>query len=102
MNAPIVVDQAPADAIGTTEAAALVHVKRQDLVKWITAGKLRAWRNVLTGKYRVSRADVLAILQPVVVGKKGAPLTATETRRRRVWDQSVLRPKRGIRTCSGD
>ena len=61
-------DQPPApDLIPTGEAARLLAVHPATVRRMIEAGQLRAIR-VGTGHRRVSRADVLAALEPLTGG----------------------------------
>lgn len=62
MTAPSV----PADLITVQGAANLLKVHPATCYRLIRTGGLRAWKR-LGGRVRVSRADVLALLVPVVV-----------------------------------
>lgn len=69
MNADIhdiAVIELPADMISTREAARLMGVTSNTVIRWIRAGDIKpAWR--LGREYRVSRSAVLRFVKPVQV-----------------------------------
>lgn len=53
----------PEDTITAKAAARLVGVHVSAVYRWVMSGRLRAWR--VGGRLRLSRADVLAVVQAV-------------------------------------
>lgn len=53
----------PEDTITAKVAARLVGVHVSAVYRWVMSGRLRAWR--VGGRLRLSRADVLAVIQAV-------------------------------------
>ena len=62
-------DPFPADAVTVHEAAALVRVSAKTISRRIWAGHLRHWRDRVSGRVRLSRADVMALWEPTAAGK---------------------------------
>src|SRR5262249_2626882 len=79
MTAPV--HSIPSDLISTTEAREIVGVTRDMLYQWIHSGKLPAWKRV--GRYFVSRAELMALYQPVPVSPPLDFPTPNESRRRK-------------------
>ena len=67
----------PRDLITPREAARLVGTHLSTVHRWLHSGRLRGWRRAGT-RYLVSRAEVLAVIQPVAVGEVETPRTAAE------------------------
>ena len=85
-------EDVPPDLIGTAEALALLpgtgasgRMALGSYYRLISGGHLRAWR--LGGRYYVSKAEVLALLEPVRVQ------TASEHHKRPTRAQSAARTK---------
>ncbi len=58
----------PADLITLKEAARLArNCHKNTILRWVLSGRLPAWRIGSGRMYYVSRADVLALFQPVEV-----------------------------------
>ncbi len=55
-------DAIPSDLIQLPEAATLLGISRQSMLRWCIQGKIRAWR--VGHRWRVSRADVVALCKP--------------------------------------
>lgn len=55
----------PDDLVSPRKACEILSVNISTLYRWILAGKLRSWRRAGT-RYRVSLADVRALLEPVM------------------------------------
>ena len=54
----------------TLQQAARMVLRREETVRgWIHTGKLPA-KKLPGGHYRISRADLLAMLQPVIAGRQ--------------------------------
>ena len=53
----------PEDTITAKAGARLVGVHVSAVYRWVMCGRLRAWR--VGGRLRLSRADVLAVIQAV-------------------------------------
>ncbi len=86
----------PDDLITVREASGLVpsprggRTNRSTLLRWINAGKLRAWKTRGTW-ILVSRAEVLELLKPVPVQPPYFPPTKTELLRQGI-DPYARRP----------
>lgn len=83
----------PDDLIGTRQVAEMLGVSIHTVRCWINAGKLPGFR--IGGRIRVSRADVVAMVQRV---ETAGPMlrTKAETEMRAAWVDATLR-KAGIR-----
>ena len=84
----------PADLIGANEAAKLVKVSGDTFRRWIETGKIAAWK--IGTRWRVSRADVEALLVPFNPADVQRPQTRAEIAIREAWVDATLR-KAGIR-----
>lgn len=60
----------PADLVTPKKAAELIAVSANTIYRWIEEGKVRAYR-VAGSRYRLSRAEVLALVEEV---EPAAPL----------------------------
>lgn len=66
----------PDDLVTTSRAATILKVSVHTVLRWILAGKVRAWR--VAGRYRVSEADARAMLRPVLAEAEPRERTASE------------------------
>jgi excisionase family DNA binding protein len=66
----------PGDLVTTSRAATILKVSVHTVLRWILAGRLRAWK--VAGRYRVSEADARAMLRPVLVAAEPRERTAGE------------------------
>lgn len=69
----------PADAMTTGQAAKMIGVATQTVYTWAKSGKIRGWW--VGERIIVSRADVLAMVQPLKPEVSDAPRTAAERAR---------------------
>ena len=85
----------PTDLISIKDAARLANnTHRATIQRWIHSGKLPAWK--LGKRLLVSRADVLAMIQPFTPRERFRPATAKANRQHEEWADEVLR-KAGVR-----
>ena len=65
-------DPFPEDAITVHDAAELVKVSAKTISRRIHRGQLRHWRDRISGRIRLSRADVMQLWQArVPAGRQG-------------------------------
>jgi excisionase family DNA binding protein len=85
------IDPEKDELITTRQAANLLQTHVSTIYRWILSGKLPAWRR--GGRHVVKKADLLAMLVPVIPEKdrpKELP-TAKEQRAADKWTQEMLR-----------
>lgn len=78
----------PNDLIDANEAARICTVKADTIRHWIHTGKLAAWR--VGSRWRVSRADVRALVAPFVP-PTGRPRTRAEVAAEEAATDAALR-----------
>jgi excisionase family DNA binding protein len=84
VNVPICDDPLPEDLITPSRAATLLKMRPRTIYRRIERGQLRAWRDVDSGRLRVSQADVLAKWKRTLVRvppreeRRPAPVTVRE------------------------
>ena len=74
-------DPFPADAVTVHEAASLVRVSAKTISRRMWQGHLRCWRDKVSGRIRLSRADVLALWE-FTAADKGPRLEIVPPRQR--------------------
>lgn len=93
----------PNDLISLPEAAKLVRVVRQTVLRWLISGRLRGFR--AGHRWRISRADLLALVQQFgpeearqkrIEDAKHQPISRRELRKRDEATEAELR-RIGIR-----
>src|SRR5262245_42236420 len=73
---PICEDPLPDDLIRPSRAATILKVRVRAVYHRIERGQLRAWRDSFSGQFRVSEADVRAMLT-LVEARQPMPRTFT-------------------------
>lgn len=87
----------PDDLIPPGKAARLIHVHVATIYRWILEGRLPAWRLRgrcgVKGGRRLSKADVLSLLEPEPLPVKGQTRAESkvEQQARKAWTDEVLR-----------
>ncbi len=84
-------DPFPDDAITVCEAAKLCRVSRKTISRRLKAGHLRLWKDRVSGRIRLSRADVLALWQARVPGGYRPPRTPRPSGKREAEKAAALR-----------
>jgi helix-turn-helix protein len=83
----------PDDLIDTKAAARLAHTHINTVRRWMIKRKIPAWRR--TGRWFVSRADILALWQHHAErpqeAKQPAPTTRRHRNARQRWAERVLK-----------
>jgi excisionase family DNA binding protein len=97
----------PTDLIRILDAARLIDTHPGTIRRWLRSGRLRGYRRV--GRYLVSKADVLGLVQPIDVDAERVernaarreeyarlPASAAELARNEAWVDAELK-RMGIR-----
>jgi excisionase family DNA binding protein len=71
----------PTDLISPTAAASLLGTSRATVYRWIAGGRLHAW-TVAGTRYRVSRAEVLALVRRTAMPVRTPPHRSAARRAR--------------------
>jgi excisionase family DNA binding protein len=82
-------DTKPNDLIKIAAAAKMLAINPATLREWIRRGKLAAWR--VGARWRVSRADVEAMVSRFNPADSPAPESLTERRNRDAETDAILR-----------
>jgi excisionase family DNA binding protein len=90
-------DPFPSDPVSVHQAAALVRVSAKTISRRLWAGHLRHWKDRLSGRIRLSKADVFGLFECRVPGGAEAAARARRalpSRRKAEAEAALVRVKK--------